>query len=95
MGRGLPDDLQAVEGELGALGGLFQLCARDTQSDLHDQCDRVGQQRAEASDKESRIVSYGRGGAEIDISGARESLAEMDDACEELAWGDQPVCNPV
>jgi mutator family transposase len=92
MGRCVSHDQSDVAPELGAADTILCLPGRHSESDLHDQCDRVTEHVAAQSDQDPGIIPQSGGGAEVTV-GAGAHCQEVDDARAGLESGLAAVCD--
>lgn len=95
MERQPPDHREVLAEQLGADHATVLLSERDSQSDLHDQCHRVGQHVATQGHEEPGIFFQRRIDDQAALLGAAEYFQEMDNADPQLAIGIESVFNYV
>ena len=95
VGREVSDDCQTVAAEVDRLHHALRLPAGDPQGDLHDECDRVGEQRDSEVHAQPQAVPQRGVGLEAGVPGDPRSVQALDDADQGLEGGPQPLRHRV
>src|SRR5256884_8886906 len=84
VGREVSHDCEVLARQLAPSHSVLRAPTGDSESDLHDQRDRVAEHVAAQSDQSARLVSQRRGGLQAALPGATPHRQEMDHAGAEL-----------
>ncbi len=95
VGRQVSDDLQAVAGEMDRHHHAVRLPAGDSPRDLHDQRDRVREQRDSQVHAEPQALSQRGLGLKDRLHGHPRGVPQMDDADPPLETSPQPLRHPI
>src|SRR6266446_8457351 len=93
VGREVSHDCEVLARQLAPSHSVLRAPTGDSESDLHDQRDRVAEHVAAQSDQSARLVSQRRGGLQAALPGATQHRQEMDHAGAELESRAQPLCD--
>ena len=91
VGREVSDDRQAVAAEVERHHHAVRVPAADPQGDLHDERDRVGEQRDSQVHAEPEAIPERGVGVEAGVPGDPGGVEEMDDVDQGLEGGLEPV----